>query len=69
MLVGKDRGGYALWATHEFFTQYSFSSGDDASLVQEWIVRNRDRLGDAEIVRVGLMGQGEFASWCYFDVK
>lgn len=40
----KMKGGYALWATHEFFTQYSFSSGNDASVVQEWIDRNRASL-------------------------
>lgn len=65
----KIRGGYALWATHEFFTQYSFSSGNDASVVQEWIGRNRGKLADAQIVRVGLMGRGGFASYCYFDIK
>ena len=67
--ITKTKGGYALWATHEFFTQYSFSSGNDASVVQEWIGRNRGKLADAGIVRVGLMGRGGFASYCYFDIK
>lgn len=67
--ITKTKGGFALWATHEFFTRYSLSSGDDASVIQEWISRNREKLEEAGIVRVGLMGNGSFASWVYFDIK
>jgi hypothetical protein len=67
--ITKTKGGFALWATHDFFSQYSLSSGDDSAVIQEWISRNRRRLGDAGIVRVGLMGKGPYSSWVYFDVK
>jgi hypothetical protein len=67
--IAKAKNGYAIWATHEFFTQYTFSSGSDAAIVQEWIGRNREKLDDADVVRVGLMGRGGFASWCYFDIE
>ena len=65
----KIKGGYALWATHEYFSQYTFSIGPDAKVVQEWIGENRTELLDAEIVRVGVMGRGGFSSYAWFDVK
>lgn len=65
----KTKGGYALWATHEFFTQYTFSAGDDAHQVSAWVGRNREELEQAGIVRVGVMGEGPYASWSYFDVR
>ena len=67
--ITKIKGGYALWATHDFFSQYSLSSGDDAKVIQEWIYRNEQRLEDSEVVRVGLMGRGPYSSWVYFNVK
>lgn len=67
--ITRTKGGFALWATHDFFSQYSLSSGNDAAVIQEWISRNREKLGDAGIVRVGLMGKGPYSSWVYFDVK
>ena len=67
--ITKTKGGFALWATHEFFSQYSLSSGDDANVIQEWISRNGGKLEDADVVRVGLMGRGSYASSVWFDVK
>jgi len=65
----KMKGGYALWAVHDYFSQYTFSIGPDAKIVQKWIEDNRMELVNAEIVRVGVMGRGGFASWAYFDVR
>jgi hypothetical protein len=65
----KIKGGYALWATHEYFSQYTFSIGPNAKIVQEWIGENRTELLDAEIVRVGVMGRGGFSGYTYFDVR
>ena len=65
----KMKGGYALWAVHEFFNQYSFSAGNDARVVSQWIDENRNDLNKVGIVRVGLMGKGPYASWCYYDLK
>lgn len=67
--ITKIKGGYALWATHEYFSQYTFALGDDAKLVQQWITDNEARLKKAEIVRVGVMGRGSYASWNYFDLR
>jgi hypothetical protein len=67
--VTKTKTGYALWATHEFFTQYSFSAGDDAKIVLKWIDSNRANLVDAQIVRVGLLGKGPYASSCWLDMN
>lgn len=61
--------GYALWATHEFFSQYTLSIGNDAHVISEWISDNELKLKDAGIIRVGVMGEGPYASWSYFDVK
>jgi predicted nucleic acid-binding Zn ribbon protein len=65
----KIKGGYALWATHEYFSQFTFSIGSDAKIVQSWISLNDTRLRDAGIVRVGVMGRGSYASWNYFDLR
>jgi hypothetical protein len=67
--ITKIKGGYALWATHEYFSQYTFALGDDAKFVQRWITDNEARLREAEIVRVGVMGRGSYASRNYFDLR
>jgi hypothetical protein len=53
--VARGEKGYALWATHEYFTDQSFELGDQAALVWQWVERNRTELVRAEITRVGLM--------------
>jgi hypothetical protein len=63
------KGGYALWAVHEFFTQYTFSAGDDAHIVSRWIDDHRSDLKEANVIRVGVMGKGPYASYCWFDIK
>lgn len=63
------KGGFALWATHDFFSQYTFKIGDDAKIVSNWIDENYADLKRAKIVRVGVMGEGAYASWAYFDIK
>lgn len=65
----KTKGGYALWATHEYFSQYTFTIGDDGPAVEKWINTNHSRLNDAGIVRVGVKGRGSYATWNYFDVR
>jgi hypothetical protein len=65
----KTKGGYALWATHDFFTQYTFSSGDEAKLVSQWIDLHYDNLKGAGVRRVGVMGTGSYASSVWFEVK
>jgi len=64
----KTKKGYALWATHDFFSQYSLSAGSDAPVIQAWINENRADLMKAGIVQVGLMGEGEYATGSYFDL-
>lgn len=64
----KMKKGYALWATHEFFTQYSLSAGSDARVIQAWIVENYEDLKKAGIVRVGLMGKGEYGTGSHFNL-
>jgi hypothetical protein len=65
----KTKKGYALWATHDFFSQYSLSAGSDAPVIQAWIVQNYGDLKKAGIVRVGLMGKGEYASGSSFELR
>ncbi|MGH7801596.1 MAG: zinc ribbon domain-containing protein [Thermodesulfobacteriota bacterium] len=64
----KIKKGYALWATHDFFSQYSLSMGSDAHVIEVWINENRANLMKAGIVQVGLMGKGEYATGSYFDL-
>lgn len=63
------KGGYALWATHEYFSQYTLSIGNDAHVITAWIDSHRGELKEAGVVRVGVMGRNSFASWSYFDLK
>jgi hypothetical protein len=67
-IVRQGKSGYALYATHEYFSQYSFSLGSLAGEVQSWIAQNRSDLVRARITRVGVMDRGEYASWAWFDV-
>jgi hypothetical protein len=66
----KTKGGYGLWATHEFFGRYTFSAGRQAQVIDQWVFANRVRLRQAEINQVGVMSSdrpfGE--SSCWFDV-
>jgi len=36
--ITKVKGGYAIWAVHEFFGQFTLSMGGDAQVVKTWIV-------------------------------
>lgn len=63
------KGGYAIWATHEFFTRYTFSTGSDGPLTQRFIQDNWRDLERANVVRVGAMGTGPYSSYCWFDTK
>lgn len=66
--ITASKGGYAIWATHEFFTQYAFSTGDEGPSTQRFIQNNYEALKKAKVVRVGLMGSGPYSSYCYFNV-
>ena len=65
----KVKGGYALYAYHDFFSEFTFSVGDDAKAVATFTNVYQDDLRQAKIVRVGVSGKGEFASGKYFEVK
>jgi hypothetical protein len=67
--ITKVKGGHALWATHDFFTRYTLSAGNDAHVISAWIDRHSEELREAGIVRVGVMGTGPYASWSHFDIK
>lgn len=65
----KMKGGYALWLVHDYFTQSSFSIGQDGKLVSAWVDRNRTDLNKAKIVRVGFMNTSGYLGSCWFDLK
>lgn len=64
----KIKGGYALWLVHEYFTENTFSIGDDAKAVQAWINRSRDELKHAGVVRVGLQNTNGYLGSCWLDL-
>jgi hypothetical protein len=66
----KTKGGYGIWATHEFFGRYTFSAGRQARVIDQWVFANRARLQQAEIKQVGVMSSDRpFGdSSCWFDV-
>jgi hypothetical protein len=64
----KTKGGYALWATHQFFSNYTFAVGNDAQIVWGWINANRAELKSVQIVKVGVMGEGPYSSYAGYKV-
>jgi hypothetical protein len=66
--LNKHKGGFALWAVHTYFGQYTFSIGDDAKVVSAWIERNQSELKRAGILRVGVRSSESWGGWCWFEV-
>jgi predicted nucleic acid-binding Zn ribbon protein len=64
----KVKGGYAIWAVHEFFSQYTLSVGNDAKIASAWISSNQTDLETTHIVQVGFWGSGAFGSRCWLTV-
>jgi hypothetical protein len=67
--ITKTKHVYALWATHEFFGRYTFSAGRQAHSVDQWIYKNRVRLQQAGLTRVGVMSSERFGELCWFDIR
>ena len=63
------KGGYALWLVHDFFTQSSFSIGNDAKTVKAWMFSNYSDLKEGKIVRIGLMNSSGYLGSCWLEVK
>lgn len=66
--ITKVKGGYAIWAVHDFFSQYTLSMGGDAQVVKIWIVSNRADLKKAQITQVGFLGSGGFGTSCWIAI-
>jgi hypothetical protein len=67
--TSKTKGGYTLYAYHEFFNEYEFSAGDFAHDVQKWIRENGAKLRKAGIVKVGVHGTGPYSSGVWYSTK
>ena len=66
--IVKNGKSLTLYGVHTYFSQYSFKIGSLGPSVSEWIATNRTRLEEAGISRVGVMGEGDFASWAWFEL-
>jgi hypothetical protein len=64
----KYKHGFALWGMHEYFSEYTFSIGDDAKVVSAWISTNRSELQKAGILRVGVKSKEGWGGSCWFEV-
>jgi len=58
-----------LLAYHDFYSQYTLSSGNTAKVIQNWINQNHEQLKIAKIHSVGVSGTGRHASSSWFDIK
>lgn len=67
--LNKHKNGFILWGVHTYFNQYSFSIGDDAKVVSDWISRNHSDLNKAGILRVGVTSSESWGGGCWFEVK
>lgn len=67
--IQKSGKGYAIYATHEFFSQFTMSAGPDARLCEEFIDLTSEELAAAKVVRIGFWGKGPYSSGCWFDLK
>lgn len=66
--IQKSGKGFAIYATHDYFTRYTMSAGSDAKVCEEFIQLTRDELAAAKIVRVGFWGTGPYSSGCWLEV-
>lgn len=66
--LSKYKGGFALWGVHTYFSQYTFSIGDDAKVVSAWIALNHSDLKRAGILRVGVTSNESWGGECWFEV-
>lgn len=67
--IQKSGKGFAIYATHEYFTQYTMSAGPDARLCEEFVQLVREELAAAKVVRVGFWGKGPYSSGCWLDLQ
>ncbi|MCI0391005.1 MAG: hypothetical protein MOB07_19850 [Acidobacteria bacterium] len=67
--ISKQKGGYALFASHEYFGRYTFSIGGNAKVVEEWIAKNRNALYHAKIVRVGVRDKQGYGGSIWFNIE
>jgi hypothetical protein len=54
-----------LRGRHEYFSEYTFKSGSEVRVIQNWIRKNQSRLEEAEVMMVGIQqrnGTGSIAS-------
>jgi hypothetical protein len=63
------KGGYAIWAVHEFFSQFTLSMGGDAKTAQAWISTNYSDLKKTQIRQVGFWGSGAYGSRCWLTIE
>jgi hypothetical protein len=66
--LSKHKSGFALWGVHTYFSQYTFSIGDDAKVVSAWIEKNQTDLKKAGILRVGVKSRESWSGSCWFDL-
>lgn len=66
--ITKVKGGYAIWAVHTYFSEYSFKIGSDAHVTSNWIISNLERLHNANIVQVGLKSDNGYSGSCWLKV-
>ena len=66
--IQKSGKGFAIYATHDYFTQYTMSAGPDAQLCHEFVQLTREELAAAKVVRVGFWGKGPYSRGCWLDV-
>ncbi len=61
----KTKGGYALWARHEYFGAYTLSIGDTAKVIQMFIDATMPDLIKGKIVKVGVQSSAGYggSSW------
>lgn len=66
--ITKVKGGYAIWAVHTYFSEYSFKIGSDAHVTSAWIITNLESLHKANIVQVGLKSDNGYSGSCWLKV-
>jgi hypothetical protein len=68
-LVKLKGGGYSLMAYHDFFSEYTFSAGEDAREIQAFVYRHHEALKTNKIKRVGVWGTGPYSSGTWYNVN
>lgn len=66
--IRKAKGGYEIMIIHDLFTKYTLSAGGTDGVFQRFMREYAAELKQANVVKVGVWGTGEYSSGSWYDL-